>query len=223
MQFHRLAHAVIMPGNKNVLFQAILIADVNNWGMVMSQLKKLTAASLVMAAATVQAGGSLDLSISDESVRASYDATKVGSGLHVSLDVLHHSDDGDMASVGAHVVDVRDSGSDLYIGVGGKAYGFATRGVKDYSGGGVGLGGFFRYRIPQVPELSVAGYGYYAPPVISISDAENLVDTDIRVQYSLIPTARVYVGYRYTGIKLEKVKDRFELGDGAHLGLKIDF
>lgn len=189
----------------------------------MSQFKKMTAAALLVAATGANAGGSLDLSLSDEVVRAAYDATKVGSGLHVSLDVLHHTDDGDMASVGAHVVDVRNSDSNLYIGVGGKVYSFATRGAKDYSGGGIGLGGFFRYRLPQLQEVSIAGYAYYAPPVVSISDAENLVDTDIRVQYSLIPTARVYVGYRYTGIRLEDVKDRFELGDGAHLGLKIDF
>lgn len=189
----------------------------------MSQLKTLTAASLLAAAVTAQAGGSLDLSLANETVRAAYDAAKVGSGLHVSLDVLHHTDDGDIASVGAHVVDVRNSDSNLYVGVGGKAYAFATRGVKDYNGGGIGLGGFFRYRLPQAPEVSIAGYGYYAPPVVSISDAESLVDADVRVQYSLIPTARVYLGYRYTGIKLEKVKDRFELGDGVHVGLKIDF
>lgn len=189
----------------------------------MSQLKKMAAATLLVTAAGVNAGGSLDLSLSNEVVRAAYDATKVGSGLHVSADVLHHTDDGDIASLGVHVVDVRNSDSDLYIGVGGKLYGFATRGAEDYTGGGLGLGGFFRYRLPQLQEISIAGYAYYAPPVVSISDAENLTDTDIRVQYSLIPTARVYVGYRYTGIRLEDVKDRLELGDGVHLGLKIDF
>lgn len=189
----------------------------------MSQLKKMTSAAILVAATSANAGGSLDLSLSDEAVRAAYDATKVGSGLHVSLDILHHTDDGDIASVGAHVVDVRNSDSNLYIGVGGKLYGFATRGVKDFNGGGIGLGGFFRYRLPQLPEVSIAGYGYYAPPVVSVSDSENLIDTDIRVQYALIPTARAYLGYRYTGIRLEGVEDRFELGDGAHLGLKIDF
>jgi len=189
----------------------------------MSQFKNLMAASALFAAATVQAGGSLDLSLSDETVRAAYDATKVGSGLHISMDFLHHTDDGEMVSLGAHVVDVRDSSSNLYIGVGGKAYGFRTRGDEEYSGGGVGLGGFFRYRLPQAQAVSIAGYVYYAPPVVSVADAENLIDTDVRLQYALIPTARAYVGYRYTGIRLEDVNDRFELGDGAHLGLKIDF
>lgn len=189
----------------------------------MSRLLKLLTASLFMSTAAAQAGGSLDLSLSDDAVRAAYDAAKVGSGLHVSLDFLHHTDDGEIASIGAHVVDVRDSSSDLYIGVGGKAYGFVTRGVKDYSGGGIGLGGFFRYRLPQVQGLSVAGYAYYAPPVVSIADAENLIDTDVRLQYALIPTARAYVGYRYTGIRIDELNDRYELGDGAHLGLKIDF
>lgn len=189
----------------------------------MSQLKKLALASLVATSATANAGGSLDLSIANEMVRVAYDATKVGSGLHVSADFLHHTDDGNIGSVGLHVVDVRNEDPDLYIGVGGKLYGFSSDDDADVSGGGVGLGGFFRYRLPGVPEVSVAGYGYYAPPVISFSDADNIFDADVRLQYSLIPTARVYVGYRYTGIKIEDVSDRFELGDGAHVGLRLDF
>jgi len=189
----------------------------------MFQLKQTLAASAVLLTSTVHAGGSLDLSLADEMLRASYDATKVGSGLHVSADLLHHTNDGDIVSLGAHVVDVRNEDTDLYIGVGGKLYAFATRGDADVSGGGLGLGGFFRYRLPGAPDVSLAGYAYYAPPVVSVSDAENLFDGDIRLQYSLIPTARVYAGYRYTSIKIEDVSDRLELGDGAHLGLKIDF
>lgn len=189
----------------------------------MSQLKQALMTSLLIISAGAQAGGSLDVSLADEMVRASYDATKVGSGMHVSMDVLHHTDDGEIASLGVHVVDVRNQDTNLYIGVGGKIYGFASRGAEDHSGGGIGLGGFFRYRIPQAPDVSVAGYAYYAPPVVSVADAENLFDSDLRLQYSLIPTARVYAGYRYTSIKLEDISDRLELGDGFHVGLKVDF
>lgn len=184
-------------------------------------LLSVCAASCVSVSA--MAGGSLDLSLSDDAVRAAYDAAQAGSGLHISLDALHHSTDGDIGSLGVHVVDVRNNNSDLYIGVGGKAYGFKTRGDFDVSGGGIGLGGFFRYRIPPAPEVSIASYLYYAPPVVSFGDAENLFDFDLRAQYSIIPTARVYLGYRYTGISIENVSDRVELGDGFHVGLKIDF
>ncbi|WP_419811220.1 YfaZ family outer membrane protein [Bacterioplanoides sp.] len=193
----------------------------------MSQLKKLALASLVATSAAAHAGGSLDLSIANEMARVGYDATKVGSGMHVSADFLHHTDDGNIGSVGLHVVDVRNEDPDLYIGVGGKLYGFsadeADEDGDDASGAAIGLGGFFRYRLPGVPEVSVAGYAYYAPSVISFADADNLFDSDVRIQYSLIPTARVYAGYRYTGIKIEDVSDRVELGDGLHVGLKLDF
>lgn len=190
---------------------------------VWSSIKRSLVIFMVTVSSHAVAGGSFDLSLSDDTIRASYDATKVGTGLHVGLDVLHHSDDGDIGSIGAHVVDIRDNNSDLYIGIGGKLYGFKTRGDTDFSGLAAGLGGFYRYRLPGVPETSLSGYLYYAPPVVSGGDAANLFDGDVRLQYNIIPTARIYLGYRYTGIRIKKAQDRFRLGDGFHLGMKVDF
>ncbi len=168
----------------------------------------------------VQAGGSLDLSLADDAVRVAWDATRAGSGMHVNLAWLHHEEEGDLVSGGLHVVDVRPSKRNLYIGVGAKLQAFNT---DDYDGAAVGVGGFFRYAFPANRDVSLAGYGYYAPPVLSFSDAENMVNMDLRLQYSLIPTARIYAGYRYVSISLENVSKRYELGDGLHAGLTIDF
>ena len=43
----------------------------------MSQLKKMAAATLLVTAAGVNAGGSLDLSLSNEVVRAAYDLSLI--------------------------------------------------------------------------------------------------------------------------------------------------
>ncbi|MCA6063145.1 YfaZ family outer membrane protein [Thalassolituus marinus] len=182
-------------------------------------LAAVSAAALA-ASPVVFAGGSLDISLADDVARIGYDATQMGSGMHISMAALHHEDDGDMVSAGLHVVDVRPSSSHLYIGVGAKV--FAA--TSDYFDAvALGVGGFFRYSFPAVPDLSLAGYGYYAPPVVSFADAENMISTDVRAQFNLLPTARIYTGYRYNGIRLEDVDKRYKLGDGVHFGLTIDF
>lgn len=186
----------------------------------MKAIKVLFGAVASIFAAQAVAGGSLDLSLSNDAARIEYDAAKVGSGLHVSASLQHHENDGDMIGLGAHVVDVREPNSPLYIGVGGKVYLFKE---DDFDGGALAVGGFLRYQFPQVPDLSIAGYTYYAPKVVSFNETENLLDSDVRIQFSLLPTARVYTGYRYSRVKIEDVKGNVELEQGIHFGLKVDF
>lgn len=186
----------------------------------MKALKVIFSGLLLSASMNALAGGSIDLSLSNDTARLEYDATKVGSGLHVTGSIQHHEDDGDLIALGMHVVDVRQPNSPLYLGVGGKLFGFKE---DDFDGAALGVGGFFSYQIPRVPSLSTAGYVYYAPEVVSFGDTENLIDSDLRIQYSLLPTARVYLGYRYSSFKVEDVSKTFVLDEGFHFGLKVDF
>ncbi|GGY43483.1 hypothetical protein GCM10011297_15380 [Bacterioplanes sanyensis] len=181
---------------------------------------RLAALLLLLSPLAAQAGGSLDLSLSDHTARLAYDATQMGSGLHIGAAFQHDADDGNMLTLGLHAVDARQNSSNLYIGLGMNAYLYDGH---DDDGAALGVGGFFRYRFPAQPDVSVAAYGYYAPPVVSFSETENMIDSDVRLQYAIIPTARAYVGYRYTGIRIEDVDDRLELGEGFHFGFKFDF
>lgn len=169
-----------------------------------------------------QAGGSVDLSLSNKSFRAGYGATMAQSGVHFDAAWLHHEDEGDMAEVGFHVVEARPSSRHTYIGVGAKLH-YAHLSEIDEDVGAVGVGGFFRYSLPVNPAIGVAGYLYYAPSVLSFSDTENMINSDLRVQYSVIPSARIFAGYRYVGTRLEGSSKRYKLGSGLHLGLTIDF
>ena len=176
--------------------------------------------ALTVSGSLVHAGGSLDLSLSDDNVRLAYDATQLSTGMHLNAAVLHNSSDGDIISGGVHVVDVRNNQSDLYIGVGGNAYAVIT---DNADGAAIGVGGFFRYSMPFNRDLALAGYAYYAPPVISFSEVENMVDSDIRIQYNLLPTAHLYTGFRYTSVQFENANRRYKIGEGLHLGFKLDF
>ncbi len=186
----------------------------------MKAMKILFSSLLLSFSVQSMAGGSIDLSLANDSARLAYDATKVGSGLHISASAMHHEDDGDLISLGLHVVDMREPNSPLYIGVGGRIFGFKN---GDVDGGALGVGGFYRYNFSQVPGLSTAGYLYYAPSVVSFDNTENLTDADVRIQYALLPTARVYTGYRYSRYELEDVNKAFMLEEGLHFGLKVDF
>lgn len=186
----------------------------------MKTLKLMCTSLFLVASMSATAGGSLDISLASDSARFAYDAAKVGSGLHISASLQHHEDDGDLASLGMHVVDMRSPDSPLYLGIGGKVFGYVT---GDNDGGALGLGGFFRYNIPKTKGVSLAGYAYYAPSVVSFGDTQSLVDSDIRIQYALLPTARVYAGYRYSQVEIEKTNQEIMLEQGIHFGLKVDF
>lgn len=182
---------------------------------------KLVCSSLLLATSmNAAAGGSLDISLASDSARLEYDATKVGSGLHIGASIQHHEDDGQLGALGLHVVDVREPNSPLYLGAGGRIFGFVT---DDYDGAALGLGGFFRYNIPQTQGISLAGYVYYAPSVVSFGDTDSLLDSDIRIQYALLPTARVYAGFRNSKVNVDQVKKDIMLEHGLHFGLKVDF
>ncbi len=168
------------------------------------------------------AGGSLDLSLSNYAFRVGYDATHARSNLHLGASWLHHEDEGDMGTLGLHVVDTRPGARNVYVGVGVMAH-IADLALWEETAGGVGVGGFARYAIPANRDFSLAGYAYYGPSVLAFEDTKNLINTDFRFQYSPIPTARIYIGYRYVSFKQEGYRKRYELADGGHGGISIDF
>lgn len=187
---------------------------------IMKTLKLVCSSLFLASSMSVFAGGSIDVSLASDSARLEYDAAKVGSGLHVSASIQHHETEGNLGSLGAHVVDVREPNSPLYLGIGGRVFGYVS---GDYDGGALGLGGFFRYNIPKTKGVSLAGYAYYAPSVVSFGDTQSLVDTDVRIQYALLPTARVYMGYRFSQVEIEQTNEDIQLEKGIHFGLKADF
>lgn len=180
------------------------------------------AAALVAMSSPTLAGGSIDLSLSNDTFRAAFDATRVGSGVHVNAAWLHDEDKGEMGTVGFHVVEAKPSNRNIYIGIGANANYVHLHGIEKNTGA-IGIGGFFRYNLTSVRDLSLAGYGYYAPEVLSFADSDNMINVDFRLQYSLIPSARAFVGYRYVSYRLEDNSKRYKIGDGLHLGLTLDF
>ena len=177
-------------------------------------------AAIAAITSPAMAGGSLDISLADTTARVGWDATRMDTGMHLNLAALHESDQGDVISGGVHVVDVRNPNSDLYIGVGANAYGIFT---DDNDGAAIGVGGFARYNFPFNRNFGVSGHAYYAPPVVSFSDVNNFVDADVRLVFNILPTAHLYSGFRMTSVSFDDQSGRHKIGDGLHLGLKLNF
>lgn len=182
------------------------------------KLQNLLAPIGLLLSTNVFAGGTLDLSINDDTAALEYDATRMGSPMHISAGILHHEEDGNLISFGLNAVDVRDQKSSLRIGVGGKIYGYFT---DESDSGAMGIGGFARYTPPELNGLGFSGHAYYAPGVLSFSSTENMVDAAVRVEYMLLPTAMVYLGYRFVEAQDDNLD--LELVNNAHFGLRINF
>jgi len=184
------------------------------------KLLRLMAPVLAFVSTTAFAGGSLDLSINNETAGLEYDATRMGTPLHVSAGFLHHEEDGDLASFGLNAVDVRTQNSPVKIGIGGKAYVYVT---DDEEGGALAIGGFARYMPPELNGLGFSGHAYYAPSVLAFGETENLMDLGARIEYKLLPTAMIYLGYRFVEASEEDVAQDIEVVKGGHFGLRINF
>lgn len=178
----------------------------------------------IVLSGVVNAGGSLDLGINNTSAALDVDATRVGSVLHVSAGGMYNVHAPDLLSAGLQVIDQRLQVDGLFIGVGLKSFAYFSEAIDS---GAVGLGGFTRYNPGYLQGLGLYGHAYYAPEVLSVGDTKALYDTAIRVEYSLIPNAKVFFGYRYVAAQLEKKPkydvETLELVGAFHLGMRIAF
>lgn len=174
-----------------------------------------------------QAGGSLDLSLSNDAARLGYDAALVSSEAHVSVSALHHVEDGDALTLGFNVVGQRDASSPLYVGVGGQIMGSHYKSDKPddkrYAALGLGVGGFLRYSFPFHRPLGIDTHAYYAPKVITFADAKAIIDASIKLRYSVIPSAHVYIGYRYNGFEVKDLKKWGVVDKGLNVGFRLNF
>lgn len=174
-----------------------------------------------------QAGGSIDLSLSNDAVRLGYDAALVSSEAHISMSALHHINDGENLNIGFHIVGQKDASSPLYVGVGGQIMGSYLHKnkefKKDYAALGLGVGGFVRYNFPFHQPLGVTTQIYYAPEVITFFDGKSMLDADLRLQYSVIPSAHIYVGYRYNAFEQKKVNTWRTVDKAFHIGFRLNF
>jgi hypothetical protein len=168
---------------------------------------------------------SLDFNLSGESVQAKY-ATLMGATNYgrteLGFGFLYHEDKNYLGEVSLLVIDEAGSKSPgLEAGVGVKFY-YGQADEPDVSFSGIGLGGQLRYRHASVPRIIYSGALFYAPGIVSFQDADQIFDAVATIEFEIIPTANVYVGYRYIETEIKNRPD-VKIDDNFILGMRFKF
>lgn len=175
---------------------------------------------LSLAAAPVMASD-LDISLTNESAKAQYNFLENRSELQIGAGYTYHEDSRHIANVDFHAQgQTAIGGLPATAGLGLRALGWDD---DDLDGSAIGLGGFGRLNIPEVPGLSVGGSLHYAPSILSFGDSDDMTSVEARVSYRAIRNAEVFAGYRYLNTDLDGVSGDVELDEGVLAGIKIFF
>ncbi|WP_196157962.1 YfaZ family outer membrane protein [Reinekea sp. G2M2-21] len=183
--------------------------------------KAIVAAVAASVAGGSFAGGAVDFSLSNTSVRLEHDAVLVGTGAHFSTGVLYSEETGNWSlSVGFNAVDATMANKELIGGVGFKGQMLSTE-VSDFDVA-LGVGGFLRWQPDFMNGLGVEGQAYIAPSILSFGDLTEVYDGVARISYKVLPQARAFVGYHI--VRGTYVADAYDDVDSTfHLGFRITY
>lgn len=90
-------------------------------------------------------------------------------------------------------------------------------------GGGLGVGGYGYVYLPNLPEVSLGGYGYYTPEAMGSRDLNDGYEVGVRARYAFAPNLDGYLGLRQLGADFDDDEGRRTLDRGAQLGVRLRF
>ncbi|HEY5604152.1 MAG TPA: YfaZ family outer membrane protein [Gammaproteobacteria bacterium] len=184
----------------------------------------LSTALCTVLSSTVHAR-SLDFNLSSESAQLKY-ATLLGGTNYgrteMGFGFLYHEDKNYLGEISLLVIDEAGSKSPgLEVGAGMKFF-FGDADKPDISLSALALGGQLRYRHASVPRIIYSATLFYAPGIVSFQDADQVYELGATIEYEIIPTANVYIGYRLIEAEI-KNRDDVEFDDNAIIGLRFKF
>ncbi|WP_412851726.1 YfaZ family outer membrane protein [Ectothiorhodospira shaposhnikovii] len=185
---------------------------------------KLLAAACLMGMAPMASAHTLDIYLSKETAQFNFitDSSAVGfGGADLFFGLFFNEDSDYMLTTGMHVRGVPAGEQPLTFGVGGKLY-FGFIDEPDDKFQALGLGGEVRYTIPANTPMYFALEAYYAPPITSFGDADDLWDVSLRYELEVTPGAAGFIGYRRIETDLD-YKKNYKLDDNIHFGIRFSF
>ena len=168
---------------------------------------------------------SFDINLGSEAAQFKYGSLIGGTNYgrtEMNIGFLYNEDDNYLGELGLLVIDEAGSKTPgLELGVGPKFW-FGGSDETDVDISGIGLGGQLRYKNINVPRIVYGASIFYAPSVVAFMDANNILEYDIRIEYELLPTANVYLGFRSIEADIKGYKD-VEIDESAIIGLRFKF
>jgi len=136
---------------------------------------------------------------------------------------LFYNDDSDLM-LDASIMQMRQASEEtpLTFGVGVKGY-LGTLDDPDQDVFAIAIGGEIRYTFPGTMPMAVYGRAFYAPPITSFSDADELIDYTVGFQIEALPQTTAFIGIRYFEVDTDDEGD-YQLDDNEiHLGVRLTF
>ena len=100
---------------------------------------------------------------------------------------------------------------------------YGSLGIDDDSSlGNISIGGEVNFRPPLARKIAITGTVFYSPKILSFADSEELLEYSVDVNFELVPSSILYVGYRNITLDTPSVKG-LEIEDNFHVGVRLTF
>jgi len=179
---------------------------------------------LLFVASTSAVAKNFELNLGEHSAQAKYNSAVGGTNYGRSeLIVGALYNDKEQASVSELSLLVVDNAGartpGLEIGIGPKVW-FAKK--DENTAVAVAVGARLKYKIGMDDRLFTRARFFYAPSIVSFSDANKMFEASAELGYEVLPTADAYFGYRVIEAEFPLKSDKF-LDNSAYFGIRIQF
>ena len=172
---------------------------------------------------TLSLADSVDINVNDDAARIIFTRPFKQDTLQWDAGWLNHQDRGDVAHLGFHLKGKATIVEpEINAGLGGKFFWHSPDRTTSDDGWSLALGGFFRFTIPQANRFGVGGHLYFAPDVLSFSDAEEFREVEIHVSYNVIQDADIYIAYRNIQAEYDDGSE-VTFDTGFNIGIRVRF
>lgn len=166
-----------------------------------------------------------DINLSDSSAQFKYLTTIAGAKegrTELGFGFLYNDDDNYMGELSFIITDVPGTKAPgLELGVGPKLF-VIKHDQTNLDAVSIALGVQARYKIPRVTRINFYGSAFYAPGIVSFADARSAREFTAGVGYEILPTANVYIGYRFVGADLDPYGKK-TIDETGLVGLSFSF
>ena len=188
-------------------------------------LSRIVALSLLTLCTSAMAD-TIDLNLRNNSAQFLYSAAMGRDSLgksQIHLGGLYSDSNNTSNILGEFGIGVKDEiGSKapgFSVGIGIKGLVAHTQGTNESA---VAIGGMLRYSPPAMSRLGMVGQLYFAPNITTFGDAGRYVETSVRLEFEVIPSAAAYIGYRDIYFNLNN-RANTKVDQGAFIGVRMSF
>lgn len=181
---------------------------------------------LCLVTAPAQAAG-LDLNLSDQALRGVFSGSLTDvfprvAGVYEAGLLLGEEEGANFQQLHGGILVTGDAGAEQANVTAGLGARVAVLDIEEVTGGALALGGMFEARLPAFNRIGAVLYAYGAPKASSFGDIDGYLEYAVGVDYQVLRTASVYVGYRQLKIDSKDFGD-FTVDNGWHLGMRLTF